>query len=752
MKTAKILNVDDHQVNRYIRTQTLRNAGYAVIEAATGGEALERIAAERPQLVLLDMNLPDIHGAQVCRRIKAQEEIRSVMVVHISATQTSVQDRVFGLEGGADGYLVEPIEPGLLLATVRSLLRLWQVEAQLEESLAATQNMAAKFQSLVEAVPHVIFTAAADGQWTYVSEQFSSYTDLPGEKALGSGWTLLLHPADRDRTLQLWSNSLSSGDPFEAECRLLCKDESYCWNIVRARAVRNDGRRIVQWVGSATDVHARKVLEEEVQLRHREFVALAEHSPDIIARLDPNLRHTYINSAVTRVDSHTPEQYIGKTNRELGCDSVYCDVFEETCGKVMATRQPSPFEFSYQAQQEGRQYFHGRVIPEFAKDGSIESLLSILTDVTDRTNAEMAVAESERKLRRVVESNVIGVVMVDLEGITFANDVFLDMIGYTREDLDSKALEWRALTPPEYFEADEKCRTELREKGTCTTFEKEYWRKDGSRVPILIGAAALNEDATECVCFVLDMSDLKDAEAALRKTNISLQRSNEDLEQFAYAASHDLQEPLRTVSIYTQMLARQQATELAPQSAKFIAMIQDAADRMLKLINDLLAFSHVQSAELSSGQSIPASDMIVEAMQNLKNAIEESGAVVSFTELPAISVDGGQFTAVFQNLISNSIKYRKPEEAPRIAITAEREGANWLFCVRDNGSGFEQKQAEHIFGYFKRLHGRDIPGTGIGLAIVKRIIERHGGQVWAESKPGEGAAFFFRVPVTAKLT
>ena len=113
-----------------------------------------------------------------------------------------------------------------------------------------------------------------------------------------------------------------------------------------------------------------------------------------------------------------------------------------------------------------------------------------------------------------------------------------------------------------------------------------------------------------------------------------------------------------------------------------------------------------------------------------------------------ISVDGGQFTAVFQNLISNSIKYRKPDEAPRIGITAEREEANWLFCVRDNGSGFEQKQAEHIFGYFKRLHGRDIPGTGIGLAIVKRIIERHGGQVWAESKPGEGAAFFFRVPVT----
>ena len=561
MKTAKILNVDDHQVNRYIRTQTLRNAGYAVIEAATGGEALERIAAERPQLVLLDMNFPDIHGAQVCRRIKAQEEIRSVMVVHISATQTSVQDRVFGLEGGADGYLVGPDRTGL--AVGHGALAVASVAgggATGRELGGHTELWRRNSNRLSKQFRTSFSPPAADGRWTYVSEQFSSYTDLPAEKALGSGWTVLLHPADRDRTLELWSNCLSSGEPFEAECRLRCKDESYCWNIVRARAVRNEGRRIVQWVGSATDVHARKLLEEEVQLRHREFVALAEHSPDIIARLDPELRHTYINSAVTRGSMHTRQNNISA--RPIGNWAAI--PFTATCLKrpVGKSWQPGsrvPLNSATKLKEECRQYFHGRVVPEFAKDGSIESLLSILTDVTDRTNAEMAVAESERKLRRVVESNVIGVVMVDLEGITFANDIFLDMIGYTREDLESKALEWRALTPLEYFEADEKCRAELREKGTCTTFEKEYWRKDGTRVPILIGAAALNKDATECVCFVLDMSDLKNAEAALRKTNISLQRSNEDLEQFAYAASHDLQEPLRTVSIYTQMLGRQQA-------------------------------------------------------------------------------------------------------------------------------------------------------------------------------------------------
>jgi PAS domain S-box-containing protein len=433
----------------------------------------------------------------------------------------------------------------------------------------------------------------------------------------------------------------------------------------------------------------------------------------------------------------------------LGCDSAFCDRFEEACRQVLTTGRTNPFEFSYEGQEGITRSYHARVVPEFARDGSIESLLAIISDFTDRRNAEIAVAESERKLRRLVESNVIGVIIVEGELITSANDVFLKTFGYTREDLQAATLNWREMTPPEYRSLDDRALTELQEQGVSSTFEKEYWRKDGRRVPILIGAAALNSNGTEWVCFVVDLSKLKDAEAALKKTNFALLRSNEDLEQFAYAASHDLQEPLRTVSIYTELLARQVGSQLAPPSNKFLEIIRDAASRMLRLINDLLEFSHAQSAELSSGELIPAANMVNEAVKNLKNAIEESGAVVSFADLPAIAVDVAQFTPVFQNLIGNSIKYRKPDDPPRIEINAERRGEDWVFAVRDNGTGFEQAHAERIFGHFKRLHGRDIPGTGIGLAIVKKVIERHGGHVWAESEPGKGATFYFRLPVVA---
>ena len=267
-----------------------------------------------------------------------------------------------------------------------------------------------------------------------------------------------------------------------------------------------------------------------------------------------------------------------------------------------------------------------------------------------------------------------------------------------------------------------------------------------SGFPILLGAAALDHTASTWVCFVLDLRQLKEAEAALRRTNTALQRSNEDLAQFAYAASHDLQEPLRTVLSYTELLARQYTDRLDDDARTYIAFIQGAVRRMQALIHDILAFSSVQNTDLPADLSIDTKSMVQLAIANLKNAIEESGAVISLGELPCIRADAAQLVQMFQNLLSNAIKYRKPEDPPRVDISAVPEGDQWVFCVRDNGIGFDQKYAERIFGVLKRLHGSDIPGTGIGLAIVKKIVERHGGQIWAESAPGKGAAFYFRLP------
>ncbi len=243
-----------------------------------------------------------------------------------------------------------------------------------------------------------------------------------------------------------------------------------------------------------------------------------------------------------------------------------------------------------------------------------------------------------------------------------------------------------------------------------------------------------------------DITDRKTAEGAMRAMNAELQQTNEDLGQFAYAASHDLQEPLRTIASYTELLLREYSEAANANTTQYTEFIQQAVGRMQKLIQDLLAFSYARNVQLFAGVPVPLSDIVRAASANLKQAMDESGAQIVFDNLPRIPVDFAQFTLVFQNLLGNAIKYRKPGHAPEIRITAAHEGGLWTISVIDNGQGFDQVYAERIFGAFKRLHGHEIQGTGIGLAIVKRIVERHGGRVWAESTPGEGAKFSFTIP------
>jgi len=236
-----------------------------------------------------------------------------------------------------------------------------------------------------------------------------------------------------------------------------------------------------------------------------------------------------------------------------------------------------------------------------------------------------------------------------------------------------------------------------------------------------------------------DVTDRKATEEELR-------RVNRDLEQFAYSASHDLKEPLRTVKIYSELLSGRYGDKLDGRALDFLENVRTGADRMEALVRDLLVYTQTSVVDKPS-EPTNATAVLEIALDNLKGAIAESGGLVQADALPYVAVHATQLQSLFQNLIGNALKYRRPDVAPVVKITARRQDGFWLFCVADNGIGIEPAFREQIFGLFKRLHTSDeYSGTGIGLAICKRIVEQYHGRIWVESEAGEGSRFYFTLP------
>jgi PAS domain S-box-containing protein len=292
---------------------------------------------------------------------------------------------------------------------------------------------------------------------------------------------------------------------------------------------------------------------------------------------------------------------------------------------------------------------------------------------------------------------------------------------------------------------------ELLERAPCGRLgpsDVELSTQAGRFVPLSISVGLVRDRRGKIIGMQMVANDVtarKQAEAILERQAEELTRSNTELKQFAYVASHDLQEPLRMMASFAQLLAERYKGELDPDADEFIDYIVDGAARMQRLINDLLSYSRVGRRDLEF-TAIDCTAVVETVCANLRAAIEESGAVVITDALPVVMGDETQLVQLFQNLLGNAIKFRD-EKPVLIYIGAERCGDDWLFHVRDNGIGIEPQYVERIFLIFQRLHGRSqYPGTGIGLAIAKKIVEHHAGRIWVESEAGKGSTFYFTLP------
>jgi PAS domain S-box-containing protein len=382
-----------------------------------------------------------------------------------------------------------------------------------------------------------------------------------------------------------------------------------------------------------------------------------------------------------------------------------------------------------------------------------------------RRQAEV-LSKAELKFRTLLEAAPDAMIISSEDGrISLVNSQAEVMFGFRREELIGQNIrelvpDWTASSP-----------LSLDSHGFAPTglsSPKELWavRKNKQRYPVEISLSPLQtEEGLLLTSAIRDITERKKADEAIRELNTTLEQrvaertqellqsnealrqSNDDLNQFAYAASHDLQEPLRMVALYSQMLQRKYGGELDPETDQYVGFIVGGAKRMEMLLKDLLTYSQT-GANVGPAGPIDCEPVMRKVLLNLQASIEQNSAIISWDSLPTVQAHEVRLVQLLQNIIGNAIKYRS-EAPPKIRIAAERRDADWLFVVEDNGIGIEPEYAPQIFGIFKRLHGQNYPGTGIGLAICQRIVERYGGRIWVESKPGEGSRFCFTLPPAA---
>jgi PAS domain S-box-containing protein len=353
-------------------------------------------------------------------------------------------------------------------------------------------------------------------------------------------------------------------------------------------------------------------------------------------------------------------------------------------------------------------------------------------------DANRCLAESEYRLQSILNSSPSLIYMKDLEGrFLFANKALADALGLSSADVQGKTD--YDIFPRPMAEAYRAADGEVVADKASHDFEELVHLKGRHRTYLSTKFPLCTEaGSVYALCGIsTDITERKEAERALKIYSA-------ELEQFTYVASHDLQEPLRTIKSYAQLLSRRFHGQLGNDGDEFLGYIVGGIDRMQTLIADLLAYSEL-SRTPRAPQEVDITGLFHEAVSNLRAAINEAGAIVTTDPLPVLSVRPIQIQQLFENLLSNAIKYRR-DELPRIHLSCSQTDTEWKFTLSDNGMGIEPRYADQIFGLFKRLHGREVPGTGIGLAICKRVVESHRGRIWMTSEPGKGSQFHFTLP------
>jgi PAS domain S-box-containing protein len=641
----------------------------------------------------------------------------------------------------------------LILGTVLGLLIAaaagWSVQRDsVERGLAQEElrDQEEKYRLLIDGVQdYAIFTLDPHGMvvsWNAGAERIKGYK---ADEIIGQNFSRFYLQSDIDQGKPKEELLIAAaGGRSETEHWRVRKDGSRFWANVVITAARNSSGTLLGFSEISRDISERK----ETEAKYR---GLLEAAPDAMVVVNQDGEIVLLNVQAEKQFAYHRDELVGQKVKNI--------IPEGFAERLLADGLRSVEDAL--AQQIGT----GIELTGRRKDGSdfpIEIMLSPLEstegilvtaairDITVRKAAERFVVQMESRYRGLLEAAPDAMVVVNQDGeIVLLNVQAEKQFGYRRDELVGQKV--KNIIPEGFAErliADgTRTAAEAVAQQIGTGIELKGRRKYGSEFPIEIMLSPLESpEGILVTAAIRDITERKKSEEHLVQTVGELKRSNDELQQFAYVASHDLQEPLRMVASYTQLLAKRYKGRLDSEADEFIAYAVDGSTRMQGLIQDLLAYSRSGTNEKAL-REISTEKALKDALSNLRATIQESDALVTHDSLPAVTSDDTQLVQVFQNLVGNAIKYRSAE-VPHVHVSATKNGGkDWIFSVRDNGLGIDPQYFQRIFVLFQRLHGREqFKGTGIGLTICKKIVERLGGRIWVESQPEKGSIFYFSLP------
>jgi PAS domain S-box-containing protein len=558
---------------------------------------------------------------------------------------------------------------------------------------------------------------------------------------------------------------LSGVENLDALCAQVITDGTPCrrevrdgerYFLVRIAPHFARGREILGAVLTFTNVTAFRASIDQAIYEREYTKAILNTVIDPLVVLDADLRIQSANRAFYAMFNVARDETQGVSICNFGNgDWKTSDVWQSIGATCSAGTEFQPVEVNREFPDIGRRtiVLDARRI---ARDRD-SLILVAFKDITQHKRAQEAIEQRTAQFETLLNAAPLGVYLVDAEfRIRQVNPTALSVFGDISELINRDFADvMHVLWPQEYAnEIVARFRHTLETGQPYVVSETAAERRDRGVREIYewqIHRIQLPEGTFGVVCYFRDVSAAVSARVAiaetaaeLRRTNDELRRSNEDLNQFAFAASHDLQEPLRMITSYSQLLIKGYANQLDGEASMCVKFLTEGTQRMRELLTDLLAYTHVNNDSIAA-ESVDLNLVFQRELENLKTAAKDTGAVVTCDKLPTISGYEAHFRQLFQNLIGNALKYRA-QRPPRIHVGASRTEDVWRFSVSDNGIGIDPEYHQSIFGVFKRLHGREIAGTGIGLAICQRVVERYGGRIWVESEIDRGATFYFTFP------